>query len=79
MLDFFKPGGNLIGSTLRSRTSKMKAEILTDLEKQLWPAFAAGDSKVQIHQSLPLPEAEASHAILRGNRNTGKVVLLAEA
>lgn len=75
MLDFFKRGVKLIGSTLRSRTSELKAAILTNLEQQLWPAFSSGAIKVQIHQSLPITEAEAAHAILQRSENTGKVVL----
>jgi NADPH:quinone reductase len=75
MRDFFRRGIRLIGSTLRSRTSEMKTEILAGLEQQLWPAFSSGDIKVLIHQVLPITKAEAAHAILRGNENAGKVVL----
>ncbi len=75
MLDFFKRGIRLIGSTLRSRSSEMKAEILAGLEEQLWDAFSAGDIKVRIHQVLPITEAEAAHALMQGNENSGKIVL----
>ncbi len=75
MLDFFKRGVKLIGSTLRSRTSEMKAEILAELEKQLWPAFSSGKIKVVIHQTLPMTMAEEAHAILQRQENIGKVVL----
>ena len=73
--DFFKRGVKLIGSTLRSRSSEMKAQILSGLEKDLWPAFAAGTIKVLIHETLPITEAEAAHAILKNQENLGKVVL----
>jgi NADPH:quinone reductase len=75
MADFFRRGIRLLGSTLRSRTSAMKAEILAGLEKQLWPAFASGKIKVWIHKTLPIAQAEAAHAILQGQENLGKVVL----
>lgn len=75
MTDFFKRGVKLIGSTLRSRSSKMKAEILAGLEKQLWPALSSGKVKVLIHKTLPITEAEAAHAILQRQENLGKVVL----
>jgi len=75
MTDFFKRGVKLIGSTLRSRTSEMKAEILAGLEKQLWPAFSSGKIKVLIHKTLPITEAEEAHAILQRQENLGKVVL----
>jgi len=75
MLDFFKRGVKLIGSTLRSRTSEVKARILADLEAKLWSSFASGAIKVAIHQALPMTMAEEAHAILQRQENTGKVVL----
>lgn len=79
VLDFFKLGVKLIGSTLRSRTTEMKAEILAQLEKQLWPAFSSGKIKVLIYKTLPIVQAENAHAILQNNENTGKVVLKVKA
>lgn len=75
LLDFFKRGVHLIGSTLRSRTSAVKAEILAELERQLWSAFSLGELKVRIHQVLPITEAEAAHVLMHGNENLGKIVL----
>ncbi|MDX9981273.1 MAG: NAD(P)H-quinone oxidoreductase [Lentisphaeria bacterium] len=72
---FFRKGLKLIGSTLRSRSSAMKAEILQNMEKLLWPAFSAGTVKAVIHQTLPITQAEAAHAILQNRENVGKVVL----
>ncbi|NLF32391.1 MAG: NAD(P)H-quinone oxidoreductase [Planctomycetes bacterium] len=73
--DFFRRGVRLIGSTLRSRTSDVKAAILAGLEERLWPAFSAGTIKVLIHATLPIVEADAAHAILQRQENLGKVVL----
>jgi NADPH2:quinone reductase len=75
MNDFFRRGVKLIGSTLRSRTSQMKADILGQLQTRLWPAFTAGQIKVHIHQTLPIIEAQAAHDILKNRENLGKVVL----
>lgn len=72
---FFRKGLKLIGSTLRSRTSEMKAQILQGMEDLLWPAFSAGTVKSVIHQTLPITEAAAAHAILQNRENLGKVVL----
>ena len=62
-------------STLRSRSTEMKAEVLGALEEHLWPALAAGDIRIKIHAVLPITEAEAAHAILQRRENLGKVVL----
>jgi NADPH2:quinone reductase len=72
---FFRRGLRLIGSTLRSRSSEMKAEILAGLERRLWKAFSSGKIKVVIHRVLPIAKAEEAHAILQRQENIGKVVL----
>ena len=75
MNTFFRRGLKLIGSTLRSRSTEMKAQILADLEKLLWPSFSAGAVKPVIYKTLPITEAEEAHAILQRRENLGKVVL----
>jgi NADPH2:quinone reductase len=72
---FFKRGIKLIASTLRSRSSEMKAEILAGLEAKLWPAFSSGKIKPVIYKTLPITQAEAAHVILQRQENIGKVVL----
>jgi NADPH2:quinone reductase len=76
MLNFFKRGVKLIGSTLRSKTSEMKAKVLGELEKKLWPSFSTGKVKVLIHKKLPITNVEEAHVILQNNENSGKVVLM---
>ena len=75
MNTFFRRGIKLIGSTLRSRPSEMKAEILAGLEKTLWPSFSAGAIKPVIYRTLPITQADEAHAILQRRENLGKVVL----
>ena len=75
MLDFFKRGIKLIGSTLRSRTPEMKTRILGGLEDKLWEKFSAGQIKSVIYKTLPITQAETAHEILQNNENIGKVVL----
>jgi putative PIG3 family NAD(P)H quinone oxidoreductase len=75
MNTFFRRGIKLIGSTLRSRSSEMKAEILASLEKTLWQSFSSGALKPAIYKTLPITEAEEAHAILQRRENIGKVVL----
>ena len=75
MNSFFRRGIRLIGSTLRSRPPEMKAEILADLERILWPSFSSGTIKPVIYKTLPITKAEEAHAILQRRENFGKVVL----
>jgi NADPH2:quinone reductase len=72
---FFRRGLRLIGSTLRSRSPEMKAEILGGLERLLWPALAASAIKPVVYATLPMTQAEEAHAVLQRRENLGKVVL----
>ena len=76
MNTFFKRGIKLIGSTLRSRSSEMKAKILADLEAKLWNKFSSGAIKPVIYKTLPITSAEEAHVILQRQENLGKVVLI---
>lgn len=68
----------IIGSTLRSRTPAVKAQILAELVKNVWPKVSSGEVKPTIHAVLPITEAEAAHDILYKGQNVGKVVLKVE-
>jgi len=72
---FFRRGLRLIGSTLRSRSSEMKANILAGLERTLWDSFSSGTLRPVIYKTLPITEADRAHAILQRRENIGKVVL----
>ncbi len=65
----------LIGSTLRSRTSAEKTEILGALERDLWPLFTARKLVTNIHAVFPIQRVEEAHGVLRRCENIGKVVL----
>ena len=65
----------IIGSTLRSRKPEVKAQILSNLVKDIWPKVSEGSVKPTIYKVLPITEAEEAHAILYRGENVGKVVL----
>lgn len=65
----------IIGSTLRSRTPEMKAQILHELVEKVWPKAEAGLVRPTIHAVLPITKAEAAHDMLYKGENVGKVVL----
>ena len=58
----------IIGSTLRSRTPEVKAQILAELVKNV-------EIKPTIYKILPITKAEEAHDILYKSKNVGKVVL----
>lgn len=65
----------IVGSTLRSRTPEVKAQILANLVEKVFPKIESGEVKPTIHAVLPITEAEAAHDILYKGQNVGKVVL----
>ena len=65
----------IIGSTLRSRTPEVKAQILASLVRDVWPKVSSGEVRPTIYKVLPITEAEAAQDILYRGENVGKVVL----
>jgi NADPH2:quinone reductase len=65
----------LIGSTLRSKTTMVKAEILSKLVSDVWQKVESGEVRPTIYKVLPIQQAEEAHAILQRGENVGKVVL----
>ena len=65
----------IVGSTLRSRTPEVKAQILASLVREVWEKVESGAVRPTIYKVLPITEAEAAHAILERGENVGKVVL----
>ena len=76
LVNIFKRNVRIIGSTLRSRTTQVKADILARLVRDVWPKVTTGEVKPTIYKILPITEAEAAHAILYRGDNIGKVVLV---
>ena len=65
----------IIGSTLRSRSPEVKAQILAGIVRDVYPKIESGEVKPTIYQVLPITEAEAAQDILYRGENVGKVVL----
>ena len=66
---------HLVGSLLRIRTPEMKAFILKELVRNVWPKIEAGLIKPTVYKALPMEKAEEAHCILERSENIGKVVL----
>lgn len=65
----------IIGSTLRSKTPTVKAEVLASLVRDVFPKVSCGLVKPTIYKILPVTDAEKAHDILYRGENVGKVVL----
>ena len=73
--NIYKKNIRIVGSTLRSRTPEIKAEILSNLVNEVWEKVADGEVKPTVYKVLPITEAEEAHDILYRGENIGKVVL----
>jgi NADPH2:quinone reductase len=65
----------ITGSTLRPRPVAFKAQIARELRERVWPLLAAGRIKPVIHQTFPLEEAAAAHALMESSAHVGKIML----
>lgn len=66
----------LIGSTLRNRDDQFKADLLHDLQQQVWPLFAEGRLQPQLERTFAIEDSEVAFETLAGNQVAGKLALL---
>ena len=70
-----KKRGQLLCSTLRSRTDGYKAALIIDFNQQFGSALAGGKIKPVLAQTMDWSEAERAHQLLSANAVVGKLVL----
>ncbi|KAG8385615.1 hypothetical protein BUALT_Bualt03G0063500 [Buddleja alternifolia] len=61
---------------LRGRTTENKALIVSEVEKNVWPAIAAGRVKPVLYKSFPLEEAAEAHRLMESSKHIGKIILV---
>ena len=60
---------------LRNRSPENKAVIVSEVEKIVWPAIAAGKVKPVIFKYLPLSQAAEAHQLMESSKHIGKILL----
>jgi len=70
-----KKRGQLLCSTLRSRTDGYKAALIIDFNQQFGSALAEGKIKPVLAHTMDWSEAERAHQLLSANAVVGKLVL----
>ncbi|XP_023892651.1 uncharacterized protein LOC112004652 [Quercus suber] len=61
---------------LRYRSTENKAVIVSEVEKNVWPAIVAGRVKPVIYKYFPLSEAAEAHQLLESSVHIGKILLV---
>ncbi|RJN31984.1 NAD(P)H-quinone oxidoreductase [Nesterenkonia natronophila] len=62
-------------TTLRGRPAEEKSEIVTAVERNVWPMVADGRVKPVVHTVLPMKDAAEAHRMLAQGKVIGKLVL----
>jgi NADPH:quinone reductase len=65
----------ITGSTLRARDDSFKAEIASQLLKNVWPLFGSGRVKPIIHSTFALTDAGKAHELMESSQHIGKIIL----
>ena len=66
---------NIIGSTIRARSSFIKGKVMNDLHQKVWPYFKSKKLNPIIHKTMNIKEANKAHEVMEKNENIGKIVL----
>ncbi|KAF9672286.1 hypothetical protein SADUNF_Sadunf11G0025600 [Salix dunnii] len=61
---------------LRTRSLENKAEIVSEVEKNVWPAIVAGKLKPVVYKYLPLSKAAEGHQLMESSKHVGKILLV---
>ncbi|XP_059659494.1 uncharacterized protein LOC132306195 [Cornus florida] len=61
---------------LQHRSKENTALIVSEVEKNVWPAIIAGKVKPVVYKYLPLSEAAEAHRIMESSKHVGKILLL---
>ncbi|KAK9681845.1 hypothetical protein RND81_10G031400 [Saponaria officinalis] len=64
------------GAGLRNRSPENKAEIIKEVEKNVWPAIEANKVKPVIYKSFPLSQAAEAHQLMESSQHIGKILLV---
>lgn len=65
----------LTGSTLRPRTTEVKAGFARALEMKVWPLLGSRQVKVVMDSTYSLPAASEAHKRMESSQHVGKIVL----
>jgi NADPH:quinone reductase len=66
----------ITASTLRPQPVENKGRLAQALREHVWPLFAHGQLKPQIHARFPLKDAALAHQLMESGAHIGKILLL---
>ncbi|MFE5829403.1 NAD(P)H-quinone oxidoreductase [Streptomyces sp. NPDC056488] len=64
------------GTTLRTRSKEDKAEIVAQVQENVWPMVESGIVKPIVDRTLPMAEAAEGHRLMEAGGHLGKILLV---
>ena len=65
-----------VAAGLRHRSPENKAVIVSEVEKNVWPAIVASKVKPVIYKYFPLSDAVEAHQLMENSGYIGKILLV---
>lgn len=66
---------SVIGTTLRSRPTAEKAQVVAEVAKHVWPLVESGAVRTAVEATFPLERAAEAHEHFDSGQHTGKILL----
>ncbi|MFI8195203.1 NAD(P)H-quinone oxidoreductase [Streptomyces sp. NPDC085942] len=67
---------SVYGTTLRTRPKEQKAEIVAEVQKNVWPLIESGSVQLVIDRRVPMAEAAEAHRLMEAGGHVGKILLI---
>ncbi|MFD0039912.1 NAD(P)H-quinone oxidoreductase [Streptomyces anulatus] len=64
------------GTTLRTRSKDQKAEIVAEVQENVWPLIESGSVQLVIDRRVPMAEAADAHRLMEAGGHVGKILLV---
>ncbi|RWR88066.1 Alcohol dehydrogenase superfamily [Cinnamomum micranthum f. kanehirae] len=69
-------GGTITEANLGCMLARCLTVQVSEVEKNVWPAIAAGKVKPVVYKSFPLYEAAEAHRLMESSKHIGKILLI---
>ncbi len=66
---------SLVGTTLRSRSTEYKKDLIQSFTRSVLPKFDEGLLKVYVDRTFTFDQVDKAHDYMRANKNKGKIIL----
>ncbi|RSS43424.1 NAD(P)H-quinone oxidoreductase [Streptomyces sp. WAC08241] len=64
------------GTTLRTRSKEDKAEIVAQVQENVWPMIEGGTVKPLVDRTVPMADAAEGHRLMEAGGHLGKILLV---